>query len=101
MTWTRLIFPTVMPSSGGSLVNRFLSLANTKHKTTRDGCGPNSSESFAWFDPESSLWKMSQGSLLPDLEMSSVVWPAQGMTRSGRAFRLPRLVPHISVNGSS
>lgn len=101
MTSPPKIFPTVMPSSAGSLASRFLSLANGKPKTTTDGCGPSSSESFAMYDPESSLWKTFQGSFLPDSETSSVVWPRQGMTRSGRAYRLPRLVPHISAGGSS
>ena len=101
MTLPPLIFPTQMPSSGGSLANRFLSLANAKPKTTQDGCGPSSSESFAWYDPESSCWKTSQGCLLPASETSLPVWPAQGMTRNGRAFRLPRLVPPISAGESS
>lgn len=101
MTSTRLIFPTQMPSSEGSLANRFLKLASAKHKTTPDGCGPSSSESFAMFDPATSSWRTSQGSLLPEWETFSGTWPRSGMTRNGRAFPLPRLVPPISGGESS
>ncbi len=98
---TPKIFPLVMPSWVGSLASRFLSLATGLPRTTSGGCGPSSSESFAVFDPESSSWRTSQGSLLPEWETYSVTWPRAGMTRSGRAYLLPRLVPPISAGDSS
>ena len=101
MTYPPQIFPTAMPSSADSLANRFLSLAHEPPKTTPDGFGPSSSESFAMFDPDTSSWKTSQGSLLPEWETFSETWPRSGMTRNGKAFRLPRLVPHISAGESS
>ena len=101
MMLTPKIFPTRMPSWAGSLANRFLSLATGSPKTTNGGYGPSSSESFATFDPESLSWRTCQGSLLPEWETYSETWPRAGMTRSGRAYRLPRLVPPISAGGSS
>lgn len=101
MTSTPLIFPTAMPSSEGSLASRFLSLANEQPKTTQDGFGPSSTESFAEYDPDTSSWKTSQGSLLPEWETYSETWPRSGMTRNGKAYRLARLVPPISGGESS
>jgi hypothetical protein len=97
MTYPPKIYPTRMPSSAGSLVNQFLSLAQEKPKSTPGGSGPSSSESFAEYDPESCLWKTSQGSLLPEWATFSATWPRSGMTRNGKAYPLPRLVPPISA----
>ena len=66
-----------------------------------DGCGPNISESFAIYDPDTSLWRMSQGSLLSEWETFSGTWPRSGMTRSGRAYLRPLLALPISDGGSS
>ncbi len=101
MTSPPRIFPTAMPSWEGSLASRFLSLAQGSPKTIRGGSGPSSSESFAIYDPDTSSWKTCQVSLLPEWETFSETWPRSGMTRSGRAFPLPRLVPHISAGDSS
>lgn len=70
-------------------------------RPTRDGCGPSSSESFAHYDPDSSSWRMSQVSLLPEWATYSETWPRSGMTRSGRAFRQPLLAPRTYGGESS
>jgi hypothetical protein len=59
----------------------------------------NSSESFAWYDHDSSSWKTSQLSLLtqcsePFLEN----WPKQGMTQNGRAYRQALWAPVTSAS---
>ncbi len=70
-------------------------------KTTRGGSGPSSSESFAWFDPDTLSWKTSQGSLLPEWETYSETWPRAGMTRNGKAFQLLLLALRTYGGGSS
>lgn len=73
--------------------------------TTPATSGPPSHESFAWFDPESCSWKTSQLSLLPtqggSSGTSSVTWPKQGTTQSGRAYERPTLVLPTRGNESS
>lgn len=101
MTYEPRIFPTAMPWSEDSLASRFLSLADEPLKTILDGSGLSSSESFATYDPDTSSWRTYQDSLLPEWETYSETWPQSGMTRSGKAFRLPRLVPPIAVTESS
>ena len=49
-------------------------------------CGPTWRGSLAKFDPDSSLWKTVQLSLLGDSELSSVTWPASGMTAAGQCW---------------
>jgi hypothetical protein len=58
-------------------------------------------ESFASYDPESCLWKTSQGCFIADLAEFSATWPHSGLMRNGTAYRLRRLVPRISARGSS
>lgn len=60
-------------------------------------CGLSLPESFAFFDPASFSWKTSQRCLTGGLIPFSATWPRAGMTRNGTAFRLPPLVPLISV----
>ncbi len=43
---------------------------------------------FAYFDRESSSWKTSQGSLLPDSESSPPTWPRSGIAHDGAASEL-------------
>ena len=61
------------------------------------GSGPSSSGSFAFYDPDSSLWRTYQGSFLSaggtPWEKFSEGWPRAGMTRNGIAFRRPPLAP--------
>jgi hypothetical protein len=62
-------------------------------KPTTDGSGPSLHAPFASFDPDSSSWKTSQGSLglTEGSETYSGTWPRSGMTRSGTAYALPTL----------
>ncbi len=88
-------------SPAGSPANLSVSPGNDSPKTTPDGSGPSSSESFAWYDPDMSSWKTSQGSLLPEWATYSETWPRSGTTVNGKAFRLPLLAPHTYDGGSS
>jgi hypothetical protein len=58
--------------------------------------GTSSRESFAFFDPDTCLWKTSQLCLFGDSMPFSGRWPRTGTMQNGRAFRLPPLVPRIS-----
>ena len=60
------------------------------------GFGPKSSESFARYDPESSCWRTSQGSLFEGLDKLLGGWPRSGITVNGTAYRLPLSVPRMS-----
>ena len=69
--------------------------------TTIVGYGPSSREPFASYDPDTSSWRTSQGSLWEaGWTPYSETWPSSGMTRNGRAFRRQPLVPRTSVTGS-
>jgi hypothetical protein len=70
-------------------------------RTTFGGSGPSTPDWFADYDPDSSSWRTSQGCLFEGSATFSETWPSSGMTRSGRAFRLPPLVPRTSAGGSS
>jgi hypothetical protein len=70
-------------------------------RTTNDGSGPSSLGSFAYFDPDTSLWRMFQVSLLEEWATYSETWPRAGTTVSGTASRRQPSVPLISVTGSS
>ena len=63
--------------------------------------GPNSLESFAYFDRGMSSWKTCQHSLFEGWDEFSETWPSSGMMRSGIAYRLPPLVPRICAGGCS
>lgn len=65
------------------------------------GFGSSMRDSFAFFDRDSSSWRTSQDSLLPDSESSWPTWPKQGMTRVGLAYELPTSEHHTAANGSS
>ncbi len=88
-------------SQAGSPANQSASQEPDKLKMIRDGYGPSSSESFAWYDPDMSSWKTSQVSLLPEWATYSETWPRAGTTVSGKAFRLPLLAPRTYGGGSS
>lgn len=88
-------------SPAASPASPYPSLDGAERKTTIAGFGLSSSGSFAYFDPDTSSWKTSQGSLLPEWETFSEGWPRAGMTRSGIAYRLPPSVPRTSVTDSS
>mgnify|MGYP003139911806 CR=1 FL=1 len=65
-----------------------------------DGSGPSSRGSYASYDPDTRLWKTSQGSLFGGWEMFSGTWPQQGMMRNGAVFPLRPWVPLISGSAS-
>jgi hypothetical protein len=62
--------------------------------------GPNTRESFASFDRDSSSWRTSQLCLDGEWSEFSATWPRAGMTRSGKAFELPMLAPHTDESES-
>jgi hypothetical protein len=59
----------------------------------------NSSESFAWYSPDTSCWKTSQRSLLTDWTPFLESWPKQGLMRNGRAYRQVLWAPAIKEIG--
>lgn len=59
--------------------------------------GLRSREPFAYYDPDSSCWRMSQPSLpLENLPEPSVTFPRSGMTRNGLAYELLMSVPPMA-----
>jgi hypothetical protein len=70
-------------------------------KASGRGSGPSMPESFASYDPATSLWRTSQLSLVGDLEPFLETWPRAGMTRNGIAFPLLPLAPLTAATGSS
>lgn len=58
------------------------------------GSGPSLPESFASLDPDTRLWRTSQGCLLSGWATYSETWPRSGMMRNGGAYRQPPLVRH-------
>jgi hypothetical protein len=61
--------------------------------------GPNTSGSFASYDPDSQSWKTCQRSLIEEWAEFSETWPRSGMTRSGTAYQLPQLAHRMTVTG--
>lgn len=74
--------------------------ASGSDRTTLVGSGPSSPESFAFFDRDTSSWRMYQDCIAGGWETFSETWPRCGTTVSGLAFRLPRSAHHISGRGS-
>lgn len=69
--------------------------------TTRATCGPQCLSAYASYDPDSRLWKMYQGLLLPDiLTESSATLPKAGMTLGGVCYRQPKWERRINEIGS-
>ena len=63
------------------------------------GCGLNTPELLASYDPATSSWRTSQTCLLEGLATYSETWPRSGMTRSGTAYRLPTLAHRFNLTG--
>lgn len=66
------------------------------------GCGQNTPELLAKYDPNTRLWKTSQTCLLDllnnpadGLAVYSETWPKSGMMRNGIAYQLATLAPGI------
>lgn len=90
-TWLQRAFP----------VSRFHSVENNSEKPTNATCGPRRQMSFAVFDRDSSVWKMSQGSLLLDTSgQCSVTWPRWGLMRDGECWEVTTLEPPSVENES-
>ena len=62
-------------------------------------CGTNSTESFAYYDRDTSSWKTCQQSFLTDLESFLETWPRQGITVNGVAFQHRMLEPVTRETG--
>ncbi len=59
-------------------------------------CGATWQGSLAKYDPDTSLWRTAQCSLLEDLNESLATLPCSGMTRNGLLWELPMLEQTIS-----
>jgi len=59
-------------------------------------CGATWQGSLAKYDPDSSLWRTAQCSLLEDLNESLATLPRSGMTRNGLLWELPMLEQTIN-----
>jgi DNA (cytosine-5)-methyltransferase 1 len=66
-------------------------------KETNPQCGNTWQGSLARLDPNTSLWKTAQCSLLEDLELSLQTFPRWGSMQNGALYPLPTLVQTISV----
>ena len=99
--WIPLLFSrTLEPLMAAFGVERWLcSLADFPVKTSapqesaqelmekRADSGASMQDSFARYDPTTSLWKTSRPCLFEGLDEFSETWPTSGMMRSGTAFR--------------
>lgn len=63
-------------------------------------CGTTWPASLAKFDPDTSLWKTAQLSLLGGLEEFSETWPRWGLMRAGECWERQTLVPRTSESAS-
>jgi hypothetical protein len=63
-------------------------------------CGATWRGWLAKYDPDTSLWRTAQCSLLEDLNESLATLPRSGMTRNGLLWELPMLEQTISETGS-
>ncbi|WGW12716.1 hypothetical protein LWF01_02795 [Saxibacter everestensis] len=63
--------------------------------------GRTSPKRFAFYDPDTSCWKMSEVTSLWGSEPFSATWPGSGMTRNGYSFELPTSAPPTPAPGSS
>lgn len=59
------------------------------------GCGGKCSGSFAWYDPDTSLWRTWQRCLTGGWMKYLGRWPKAGMMRNGHVSRLP-LLEHLT-----
>ena len=81
-----------------------VSQASAKEPPMRDGSGLNSCDAFAYFDPVTSSWKMSQACLplMMDkpVRKSWMIFPNAAICLNGRLYPLPPLELHIYGNES-
>ena len=81
--------------AGDFLVNQSQTQANAKGSQRLHNlvCGTNSTESFAYYDRDTSSWKTCQQSFLTGLESFSETWPRHGITVNGVAYQRRMLEP--------
>ena len=60
------------------------------------GCGGKCSGSFAWYDPDTSLWRTWQRCLTGGWMKYLGRWPKAGMMRNGKSYLRTCLEPHTS-----
>ena len=84
-----------MLSAAGSPVNLFRVRVNGKLKPICVGSGRSSPASSLSYDPSTLLWKTCQGFFTEEWEMSLLIWPKQGMMRSGTVYLRQPLALHI------
>lgn len=68
---------------------------------TLDTCGRTSLTPFAFYDPDSSSLRTSQGTLISDSTSSSVTLPRSGSMLNGALYARPMSAPATSAPGSS
>ena len=91
LTWYRAGFPaktSALPAKARALT------------VNEAECGERWRGWWAKYDPDSSLWKTAQCSLLGDSEQFLATWPASGSMRDGLCFQLPMLALPISEPAS-
>lgn len=66
-----------------------------------DTSGPSLPEPLAFYDPDSSSWRMSAGTFPWEPPPSLETLPPSGMTLSGVLYELPMSAPAIAVPGCS
>lgn len=54
-------------------------------------CGESLPEPFAYYDPDTSLWRIPQACLVEGLDEFLGTWLQAGMMRNGRCYELPTL----------
>ena len=96
--WSQL---TLLPED--SHVRMSQSQGNAQVSKTAPGqdSGQSFTESFANYDPDTSLWRTSQACLLTGWEEFSETWPTSGTMRSGMCYRRQMSAHRTSEKGSS
>lgn len=82
-----------------TLANPSLSPEDGAAKTTLGTSGPRLPASFAQYDPLTSSWKTSQGTLAWGSDEFLETWPRAGMTRSGTVYPLQPSAPLTDATG--
>nr|WP_255533362.1 hypothetical protein [Polynucleobacter sp. AP-RePozz3-80-G7] len=96
-----MTFKPLMESHGEELLMSYREVFHAKtsqpqvmeqaSQETEVQCGNTWRELLGRYDPNTSLWKTAQCSLLEDLELSLEIWPRWGSMRNGECFRQPML----------
>ena len=96
--WSQL---SLLP--GDSHVRMSQSQGNAQVSKTAPGqdSGQSLTESFANYDPDTSLWRTSQACLLTGWEEFLETWPTSGTMRNGRCYRRQMSAHRTSGKGSS